>query len=467
MKLTEDVKKNQGQLSRCNTAYLEFVENNPDALKRANYSQLTWPDEIIRLQPWPTFCNGEMKNRFYKAGLSVLELLKSIPGRLFSDDPVKLSRYLEIPLPLVDFYLKGFEERQLDSLLGRGDFILSHKGELKCIEFNVASNLGGWELALWEAMYVQHPITSKFIRENRVKVVNENLMEVLLEHVVEHITQNVPKDLDENKEINLGLALESYDPRCPKGEDPLNLTAFYRELLRRKDPRLHGRVITGSYPFMRSRNGSLCINHETVSALLIYSLQSIPMRVLNVFYSGKLFLFNSPITGLLANKLNVALLSQSEDSPLFSPEERRVIQTYIPWTRKTEPGENTYYGDRINLQDFVLQQRRKLIIKPSKGSGARGMLNGTTCSEEEWRETVQKAFKERHWLVQEYIPSASFIYQLGDNECGPCYPIWGPFIFGKRYGGTLCRTLPVRHYKGAISSSYFGAEVSIILEVDE
>lgn len=408
-----------------------------------------------------------MKRRLHHAGKDVFELLKQIPKRLFANDPVKLSRYLELPLRSIQFFLNGFKPQHLDYLLARGDFILSEDEELKCIEFNIASNLGGWELPIWEKMHMQHPITSTFIKQYNVKVVNENLMEVLFEHIIDSTLSNPGTTPGNSGTLNLGLALEAYDPHGPKGEDPLGLTPIYRKVLHRKAPHLQGRVIAFGFPLLRERNGEAYIQNERIPATLIYALSPIPMQALNVFYNGKLLLFNSTITGLLANKLIFALLSQQEDSQLFTPEEREVIKKYVPWTRKTESGENTYQGDKIQLEDFVRQNRRKLILKPSKGSGAKGMCNGTMCSEEQWAENVSKAFSERNWVVQEYIPSASFIYQIGEEGLEPYYPIWGPFIFGKKYGGTWVRILPVSQYKGAISSSYFGAQESVILEVDE
>jgi len=70
---------------------------------------------------------------------------------------------------------------------------------------------------------------------------------------------------------------------------------------------------------------------------------------------------------VLSSKLNISLLSEHEDSDLFTLEEREIIKTYIPWTRKTVPGLTTYKGEPVRLEDLVTSARERLVLKPSQG----------------------------------------------------------------------------------------------------
>jgi hypothetical protein len=217
---------------------------------------------------------------------------------------------------------------------------------------------------------------------------------------------------------------------------------------------------------MEMIGGLLYCNGERIHVLLDISGNLIPVVGMESARKGSLMLYNGPVGNLMSNKLNLALLSEHQDSDLFSPDERESIKKYIPWTRKTVPGETMYDGEKINLRDFMLANRERLMLKSAVGSGGTGVESGRKLTQREWSDKVQTAFEQKTYMVQEYVRSQPYMYQKGKNEALPHNAAWGFFVFGSRYAGGFVRLLPVRDNKVVINSKQ-GAEESMILEVDE
>jgi uncharacterized circularly permuted ATP-grasp superfamily protein len=192
----------------------------------------------------------------------------------------------------------------------------------------------------------------------------------------------------------------------------------------------------------------------------------VPVDILNVFKSGGVNIYNGPASGLLSNKLNLAILSQNEDSRIFSEKEREVIKKYIPWTRKIEYGTTNYGSEVIVLPEFILSRKDKLVIKPSNAYGGEGVYIGRYVSRDRWQELVSIASKEKNWLVQEYIESSPYLYQSGADGYAVCDAAWGFFILGSEYAGGWLRVLPSGSGK-AVINCHQGATVSVIFEITE
>ncbi len=62
MNIGKEVYQVHRSLSKVNGKFLEFVENNPAALKSSNFSLLDLKDELYALHPWPNFVNVAVGN---------------------------------------------------------------------------------------------------------------------------------------------------------------------------------------------------------------------------------------------------------------------------------------------------------------------------------------------------------------------------------------------------------------------
>jgi hypothetical protein len=448
-------------LSQTNMRFLSFAEGNPESCKPANYKILELNDEIFHLQPWPTFINREAKESFGEAGVKVFDLHKALLPRLFQYDPVKISEFYEIPLAAAKLQLEGVGDAHLQQLVSRGDFILSHSG-LKCIEFNVTPNLGGWQVPVWESLYLNNPIIQQFLKENRVTTKNENLLYLLLEHVLDACFDKVPPD---QGQWNIALVVKGFRETTVTSTG-IYLNNLYRRLWQNRNGTTTGQLFLCDYQDLKVKDQYLYYKKNRIQTVIEMYLGLVTPGVLNVFKADHICLLNGPVTELLSNKLNLALLSDYEKYGIFTPEEIKVIDRYIPWSRKTVPGRTVFKGEKVDLENFILENRETLILKPAIGLGGENIWIGQRTSAADWENAVNKAFNERKWMVQEWIEPLPGVYLAGENCMDHHDLVLGIFVFGNRYGGAWVRIMPKKSSKGIINC-HQGAAVSVIFEVEE
>ena len=458
------------KLSKASANFLAFVEKNPWSLERSGYNNLLKLNfDAGALQPWPVFIDQRTKNDIKEAGIGVFNLIRSIPERLFGNDVEKLSTYYNIPADIVKIYLETWNHDYLKTLLGRGDFIFSPSG-LKCIEYNVSGGLGGWQVALLEPIYMQTPPISAFLKESRVNVRIKNLFESLLEHLLRTARETFTGSNDDN-EMNIAIAIPGFDAmRHSFGHVTRSINQIYETILSRslQGHHLKGDVlfcdfdhlhIVGDCLFHRSKN-------KRVHVLVEMYHGEVPAEILDVFRLKNVLLYNGPMTRMMSDKENLALLSQHQESDIFSPGERGVIRKYIPWTREIAANETTYGTEKIKLEEFILSNKNNLVIKPVGGKGGEWVFMGRHTHKAQWNELIKIALRDGGWLVQEYIESDSYLFQTGKNGYAGHHAVWGLFVFGSRYAGGFLRVLPEKDTQGVINTQK-GAEKTVILEVDE
>jgi uncharacterized circularly permuted ATP-grasp superfamily protein len=112
---------------------------------------------------------------------------------------------------------------------------------------------------------------------------------------------------------------------------------------------------------------------------------------------------------LLHKKTSLAVLSDERNAELFSVEQRKAIDDYIPWTRRVEERRSVYRAQPIDLVPFILEHRETLVLKPSDDYGGAGISLGWEVDAAAWEQAVTKALGEPY-VVQERItlPSEPF-----------------------------------------------------------
>jgi hypothetical protein len=463
MELEKETKEMMGSLSQVNLYFNEFVKKNPACLNRANFVELEeMRTRLFALQYWPTFVSHERMEMFRDAAVRLFNLIKSIPQRLFHNDAQKMGAYYGQPAALIDFQMDGVTEEHLGSLLGRGDFIFSPPG-LKCLEYNIAGNLGGLHIPLWESLYLKNPLILQFLNEYGIKIRNRNLMAQYLEHCIRSSEPIASRFGD--TEINLTLVLQS-DLRKNDFNMGGYLDTLYNEILQEKYPSLKGNVFMCDYPDLDVQNDKVYYKGRRIHVITEWHFGVMPPPFMKSFKAGNIRIMNGPITNIMSSKLNLALLSEYGDTDAFNDEEKETIKKYVPWSRKIVRGETTYKGEPISLADFILFNKDILVIKPSLGLGGEGVYLGKSMSTGEWEEVVKNAFRKKDMLVQELVESGSFMYRYGETGSNLFDMVWGFLIFGSQYSGAFLRVM-LKKDLPRVLNAHQGAQVSIVFEVDE
>jgi hypothetical protein len=114
----------------------------------------------------------------------------------------------------------------------------------------------------------------------------------------------------------------------------------------------------------------------------------------------------------LAQKRTIfALLTDEALTAGFPAAEKRVIQEYVPWTRVVAPGK-TKYGDKtVDLMEFVLKNRERLVLKPNDSGGEEHTLQGWNTDASRWERALRQAARTPI-VVQEKVTPEKLVFPL-------------------------------------------------------
>lgn len=465
MNISDETKLNHEQLSGASVKFLEFAAKNPDAQLFKSFPAIASFDdgEQSKLNGWPAFVGAAMNQQMKEASEGIVSLLKQVPRRVFNNDPRKIAGYFEIPGKDAETALAGWEAEDIDNLLGRGDFVLSPSG-FKCIEFNLAANLGGILDSQSRPLYMKNPVISKFSREYDVKFKETaHTTVLLLKHLLDDALERC-KGAKEEKEVNIAILIGERPAWKPVRPHETHLLHALRQLLQTDYRHIKSNLLfsNGNF-FVRDNNAYLGGKriHSVVTAFFHPGPQLTP-----VFKAGNILLYNGSITAVLCQKLLLAALSEYRDSGLFTPEECRIIDEHLPWTRKIHDTRTMFHNEEINLIQFVRSNKDLLVLKPSTGLGGEDVCIGCFTPQSQWEKLVDHAVIKRNWLVQEFIEPVDHMFQAGENGCDRFQSIWGLFTFGNRYADGFLRIMPVKKFSGVINCK-LGATVGMFLNVEE
>lgn len=467
MNIADYIKKDHEVLARTSVEFLDFVSRNPEALERSNFKAVdNYDDGAGKLQMWPTFVNQHTTRRLREAGVELMKLIRSLPRRFFNNDPQKIADYYNIPVETIYYGLAFTNEEHLKHLVGRGDYVFTADG-LKCVEYNLVTGLGGWLISTWEKLYMETPIIAKFLDESGKTVTPcMKLMPALWNNLFNAGEKLLAPGIDE---FNIAFVFEKPHMEGLKSRhhDPLNNKLFKQHLESRKISK--GAQYLCHAGELVTREDGVYYNDIHVPVIVNYSSDAldIPLRSKKLFDDGRLLVFNGVISVVLVDKLNMVLLSENQDNDLFNPAEKELIKELIPWSRRVGDITTTYNGQKVKLLDFIRENREKLVLKPTSELGGTGVFVGPNVSPEAWKNALEQALAGTSpWMVQEYAPPLSLMYQNGDNGYGVHDSVWGLFVFGDEYVDGFLRVMPRTGHDGVVNCKQ-GATVSKIMEVVE
>ena len=149
---------------------------------------------------------------------------------------------------------------------------------------------------------------------------------------------------------------------------------------------------------------------------------------------------NSFRAKLLHKKMSLALLSDDRYARLYTAPQRATIAKHVPWTRKVREGHTTYGGKVVDLADFVIANRDRLVLKPNDEYGGKGVVLGWTIEQHEWEQSLLAALASSY-VVQERVPVPRYPFPvLLDRMHFLDLSIdHDPYLFWGRVSGTLAR----------------------------
>ncbi|HEV8228680.1 MAG TPA: hypothetical protein VGQ86_01890, partial [Candidatus Limnocylindria bacterium] len=153
---------------------------------------------------------------------------------------------------------------------------------------------------------------------------------------------------------------------------------------------------------LRAKGTPIDIVYRRVLLSELLAKPEVARPLLRAYLAGDVTVVNSLRAKLLHKKMSLALLSDDRYADLYTVAQRRAIAKHVPWTRKVREGHTTY-GDRvIDLAEFVIRNRERLVLKPNDEYGGKGVVLGWTVDRHDWEQALLAALTTS-FVVQERV----------------------------------------------------------------
>src|SRR5438128_4980256 len=128
--------------------------------------------------------------------------------------------------------------------------------------------------------------------------------------------------------------------------------------------------------------------------------------LLDAYQAGAICMVNSFRSKIIHKKALFAVLTNERHKSLFDSNEQQMIAGHVPWTRRVRAGKTDYFGEPIDLLEFIGEHRDRLVLKPNDDYGGHGIYIGWNIDEIGWDEALHNALANGDYLVQERVPTA-------------------------------------------------------------
>jgi uncharacterized circularly permuted ATP-grasp superfamily protein len=135
-----------------------------------------------------------------------------------------------------------------------------------------------------------------------------------------------------------------------------------------------------------------------------------------------------------------SVLHDDDVQAFLTPEERKAIAAHVPWTRRVTEGKTTRNGHAIDLPQYILRNRERLVMKPNDEYGGKGVFIGWETSEADWAAALAEALAAS-FVVQEKVETGrqSFPELAPELQFSDFIVDLNPFLFQGEVEGFLTR----------------------------
>lgn len=391
--------------------------------------RFVYGDSAMQTTLTPVFLKRKSLDKIRRTSEILDALIEKVIALYFTDPYVR--GYYPIHFEIPREWLHSETGYRRASVISRHDILFDGKN-LKFIEFNTDNPGGkGWT-DLLELVFREHPLYRDLIDFTEVtdRPVLRGLMESVLRCNEEFGGPSRPR-----------IALTSFRDTGSRGDEEIVRDYFIEHgieanLLDARDLEL--------------RAGGLYSNQVKYDVMLrsikAHFFLNYPRQLVD-FHRGvqekAACMVNSWRALLGAEKSVMSFITNPMNHHYFTAEEVRVIKDHVPWTRMfDESVVLSPEGQEVSLKAFLLENRERLVIKPSAGAGGYGVLVGRATDPVEWKETIEDHIGSPTWVAQEFveIPRIELPIIKGNKVVVESrFLNLSPYVFGGKYVGVLGR----------------------------
>jgi hypothetical protein len=133
------------------------------------------------------------------------------------------------------------------------------------------------------------------------------------------------------------------------------------------------------------------------------------------------------------------LLTDGAFTSRLPAEDRKLLHSYIPWTRVVRQRKTTYRNAEIDLVPFILRARQQLVLRPNDESGDGEVSVGSEMTQSDWTRAVGAALHSPY-VAQEHFscdPESFPLLRYGELQMKQATVSIQPHIFdGQLHGAS-------------------------------
>jgi hypothetical protein len=269
-------------------------------------------------------------------------------------------------------------------------------GSLRLVQYNADSPTGvAWADSLSELFYTAGPVKEFRKRFPLTKVGGKkHLLSALLATYRQFGGRGKPK-----------IAILEFRPSFASTTSEFEL---YRDYFRKEG--CEAEIVTPDQLEFKNdvlRRGNFEINlvYRRVSVQEFLQRFDLSHPLVQAYRARAVCMANSFRSELAHKKTMFALLTDEAITAKFPAAERNAIREHVPWTRVVTSGKTTYHGRKIDLQEYILKHREKLVLKPNDDYTGQGSFFGWEMNDESWERALRQAARQPY-VVQEKVEPA-------------------------------------------------------------
>lgn len=357
---------------------------------------------------------------------NIHDAITELPNRLFGGDLERFARAVGMGDAQVSAVLRSHRDKP--PKLSRADLFLEESG-FRLMELNMGSTMGGFDNGY----------------------LNEGMLN--LPHIKEFATEHGIGYIDTVAELAHTIAAEC---EVPAGTRPTMAIVDWPESFLTLEPQLHksAKLLAqhdlDPYPChigqLRFADGGVWLGERRID--IIYRLFTMPdlmeesgpgliNPVLDAVARGDVKIFTPMEVYAYGSKAALAMLSDEANRHLLTDAELASVDRLLPWTRMVRPGPVTVEGRQVQLEQYVLEHRTELILKPALMYAGIGIVQGWLSTPDEWHQQVEAAMGGAYIVQRRLHPAA----ELFPSEDGlePWTLVWACFNMVRGPAGIYLR----------------------------
>lgn len=345
------------------------------------------------------------------------------------------------------------------SLIIRHDLVFSGD-DLKIIEANIGSNLGGWQLDWFSKKFDEKLKESKLTSEWDLNY--RNITESFFKAISNNIRRNSP---------NAKQTVLFYMQGIESVKEQPGFCHIQEKILKKVSGSEHASIVffEDFNKITFQADGSVKFFDKTIDAIVLSLPEDIDappitkMRLVSSAIAGKIVYPDNPLLAIIGNKIIFSLLYEKELHEQLNKNEIDYIYKHIPWTVKINSTHVPWKGKNIALLELLEKEKDNLVIKKSNSGQGKDVFVGRCTPFEKWVECIDNVKHDNDWIVQEFCDPEPFIATIDDPQLHLFHPIIGVFHLDNEYGGSFIRASKADKSAGVINSAN-GAIEFIVFE---